>query len=118
MTVDVPAAGWVASVNRGASGEQSLSLCRSTVVAEGAEQRIKAVNVTFSIEAASVVAAQVVALGGDRAVTISPWAVGDDAVAEYHCAPLHVEDGAAPVFARGIAAERAVVDDERSRRLK
>ena len=80
MTVDVPAAGWVASVNRGASGEQSLSLCRSTVVAEGAEQRIKAVNVTFSIEAASVVAAQVVALGGDRAVTISPWAVGDDAV--------------------------------------
>src|SRR5215469_11238827 len=114
MKVDIAAAVWVAGVDCRASGEQSLSLCRSTVVAEGAEQRVKAVNVTFSIEAAGVVAAQVVALGGDRAVTVSPCAVGDDAVAEYRCAPLHVEDGAASAFARGIAAERAVVDDERS----
>ena len=51
-------------------------------------------------------------------MAISSRVVGDDGVAEYHHAPLHVEDGTAPAFASGIAAERAVVDHERSRRLK
>src|SRR5580693_3698685 len=116
MALAVGAAIRVARINRRASGKQRQGLCRSTVVPQLPELGIGVVQIASTVKVAGAIAAQVVAMGGYRAVTVSPRIVRDNAVLKHHRAPLDIEDAAALTSACDISAERAVVDRECPRR--
>ena len=62
MTVAVGTATRVASINRWAAREQRDGLCRATVVPQRAEPRVDVVHITGSVEAAGIIAAEVVTM--------------------------------------------------------
>jgi len=112
MTAAVFAAIRVTRINRRASREYSHGLGGSAVVLQGTQVGVGVVQIAHALEPAAKVAAQVVANRGDGTVTISSRTVRDNTVLEHHCAALDVKDAATPAIARGIPAERAVVDHE------
>ena len=62
MTLAVSTATQVACINCWAAREQRDGLCRATVVPQRAEPRVDVVHITGSVEAAGIIAAEVVTM--------------------------------------------------------
>ncbi len=103
MTLAISAAIRVARINRRASREQRDSLCGAAVVPQRAKQRVGVVQVSGVGKGARAVTAQVVAMRGDDAATISTRIVRENAVLQRRCAA--VKDTASRV----ISANGAVI---------
>jgi hypothetical protein len=108
MAAAVGAPARVATVDRRASWKESHRRCWSTIVLQASEPGIGVVQITHAIERAAVVAAQVIAIGGQGAVAVSSRIVGDNAVLQHGRTSLDIEDASA--VACFIPAERTVAD--------
>jgi hypothetical protein len=82
MTVLVGAAIRVTRINRRAAREQSHRIGESAVVLQGAQLGVGIDQVAGAVETTAIVAAQVVASGLDRALTVSSRVVRDNTVPE------------------------------------
>ena len=109
MTLAISAATGVSRINRRASGRQSLRECRTAVLLQGAKQRICSVQVASIVEHASAVAAQIVTIGGDRAVAVPAHRIlRDNAVLD--CSSTVPVANAPSPAGGGIVSDSAAVD--------
>lgn len=93
--VAVGAAIRVARINRGASSKGRHGLGGAAVVLQGPEVGVGIVQVTRGIEAAAVVATEVVPLRGHRALTVASSIARDNAVLEYRLGAIYLAEDAA-----------------------
>jgi len=108
MTTAIGAALWVACINRRTAGKQTLSLSRAAIVLKGAELGVGVVQIAWTVEGASIVAAQVVTFRSQTAAIAVPSlrGIGDNTVLQR--GRTKVRDTAAE--ATPFALDRVVAD--------
>ena len=115
MTLAIGAASWVPRINGSAAMKQRHGLCWPAVASQGAQPGVCVIDIARIMEAAGVIAAEVVTVRLNRAEAAAAVAahrvVRDDTVCEYRLT-IGVNAAAIP---RGcaVSANRGVIDGQR-----